>query len=90
MGDPTLAVTLQIQDKELPTGVHVGPVRESQHQLFQQAAGSNLVSVVVVVFTKLASHVLLDGQPLVRWMAVDEENFQEPADINAVYQELEG
>lgn len=64
--DPMLAVTLQIQDKELPTGIHVGPVREGQHQLFQQAARSNLISVVVVVFPKLASHVLLNGQPLVR------------------------
>lgn len=88
--DSMLAVTLQIQDKEFPTGVHVSPVREGQHQFFQQAIGSNLISVVVVVFPKLTSHILLNGQPLVRWMAVDEENFQEPVDTNAVYQELAG
>lgn len=84
--DSMLAVTLQIQDKELPTSVHIGPVRKGQHQFFQQAAGTNLISVVVVVFPKLTSHVLLNGQPLVCWMAVDKENFQEPVDINAVYQ----
>lgn len=60
-GDPILAFTLQIQNKELPTGIHIGPVRESKHQLFQQAAGHDLISVVVVVFPKLARHVLLNG-----------------------------
>lgn len=86
--NPEVAVTLQIQDKELSTGVYVGPVREGQHQLFQQADGSNLISIVVVVFPKFTSHVLLDGQPLVCWMAVDKENFQEPVDINTVSQQL--
>lgn len=86
--NPMLAVTLQIQNKELPTGVDIGPVREGQHHLFQQADGSNLVSIVVVVLPKFTSHVLLNGQPLVCWMAVDEENFQEPVDINTVCQEL--
>lgn len=86
--NPRLAVTLQIQDQELPTGVDIGPVGEGQHQLFQQADGSNLIPVVVVVFPKFTSHVLLDGQPLVCWMAVDEENFQEPVGINRAWQQL--
>lgn len=85
-----LAVTLQVEDKELPTGVDIGPVREGQHQLLQQADGSDLIPVVVVVFPKFTSHVLLNGQPLVGWMAVDEENLQEPVDINAVCQQLAG
>jgi len=76
-----LAVTLQIQDKELPTSIHIGPVREGQHQLFKQASRCNLISIVVIVFPKFTSHVLLNGQPLVCRMAVNEENFQEPVDI---------
>lgn len=88
--NPMLVVTLQIQDKELPTGVYIGPVREGQHQFFKQAARTNLISIVVVVLPKFTSHVLLNGQPLVRWMAVDKENFQEPVDTNTLCQEPAG
>lgn len=61
--------------------IHIGPVRKGQHQLFKQAARCNLISVVVIVFPKFTSHVLLNGQPLVCRMAVNEKNFQEPVNI---------
>lgn len=66
-----LVITLQIQNQQFSTSVLIGPVRESQHQLLQGAAGGNFITIVVVVLPELSCHILLNGQPLVGRMAVD-------------------
>lgn len=63
-GDRDGEVTLQVEHQQLPPGVLVGPVAEGQHGLLQQAAGNDLIPVVVVKLPELAADALLNGEPL--------------------------
>ena len=77
-GGVRVRVTLQVQDQQVSAGVLVGPVAEGQHGLLQQIGGDDLVSVVVVELAELAGDALLDGEPLARRVAVEQEHLQEP------------
>lgn len=71
VSSPRLAITLQIQNQQLSPSILIGPMRESQHHLFQGVAGGNFVAIVVVVLPELPRHIILNGEPLVGRMAVD-------------------
>ena len=69
---------MKVQDQQVSACVLVGPVAEGQHGLLQQVGGDDLVSVVVVELAELAGDAFLDGEPLARRVAVEQEHLQEP------------